>query len=142
MTIPGNVTVRIDWQGGACPYQAEGVLIINGVEYSFYFRFRYDHASMTVWEHGRDSYEDPLFRRDQWDVTESSMNGFMEYDEANAFINRWAEEFVNEHIWYCDECHEVACIFGVPGQPECVCPVCDHVFCSGHLTNHGCYVTP
>ncbi len=44
--------IRIDNQGGACPYQAEGVIVVNSVEYPFYFRFRWDRAQIIVWEPG------------------------------------------------------------------------------------------
>lgn len=138
MTSP--LTIRIDNQGGACPYQAEGVLVVKGVEYPFYFRYRQEHVQMYVWEPGSACKyfgpEDVLAHYELDDFASGAGYGYMEDAEAVGFIHRWAEEFVNEHTWYCSECHEAVEVLGVSCKDYVICPDCGDVVCRDHLHDH------
>lgn len=98
MTTTEGFTIRVDWQGGACPHQAEGVLIVNGVEYPFYFRYRQDHAQFYIWEpdHEHEFFDDRyiLLFREEDDVESREGYGWMSDEETSEFIQRWAGEFV------------------------------------------------
>lgn len=90
--------VRISSLGGMCPVQADGVILHAGIEYPLYFRYRYDHAQMYVWEPGhRDEFFDQtheLASYEQLDVTGEPFNGWMKDSWVEEFIQRWALQFV------------------------------------------------
>lgn len=137
MTTSDDFAIRIDWQGGACPYQAEGVIIVNGVEYLFYFRYRSDHARIAIYRRGHEEYEEALFRRDQRKVTGIPHNGYMEDAEAGALISRWADEFVEENTWYCEECHEKTVVDGKEVKEYFLCSCCgESVICLDCWNEH------
>lgn len=78
----------IDWEGGACPYQAEGSF---GGE-RFYFRYRSDNASLSV---GPPSETDssmpvhpPRLYAVIFGVFDEPLRGFLERKEAHELMAR------------------------------------------------------
>jgi hypothetical protein len=79
-------TLRIDYLGGNCPVQAEG--IVDG--HPFYFRARGEHWSMGI---GGDVVGAPdWYHREPWG-DEKFAAGWMEEDEARRMIDKAVREW-------------------------------------------------
>lgn len=78
--------VEVDWIGGNCPVQAEGLVLGK----PFYFRARGDSWSMGIG--GDDPCVNPeWFRQEIWGVWPDA--GWMLEDEARRLIERCAAEY-------------------------------------------------
>lgn len=78
----------IEWIGGNCPVQAEGVIC----GYKFYFRARGTHWSFEVYDGG----DEPWCMAEKYS-DEPYAAGWMTDDEARSFIDQAAEKYCRSH---------------------------------------------
>lgn len=52
-----EIIVKYKEMGGWCPFQSEGSFSNKNIDYSFYFRDRWDFHSIVIWK-GLDDYLD------------------------------------------------------------------------------------
>ena len=84
MSVTSPCQIKIDWIGGNCPVQAEG--IIDG--FMFYFRARGRAWSVEIYDGGEEPWTTTQFYSD-----EPYAAGWMSEDEARGFIEKAATWF-------------------------------------------------